>query len=146
MGRSIDVALTVSPIRDREGRIVGASKMARDISQRKRTEARDRFLIDLDDAVRPLTDAEEITFTAAKALGQHLGVNRCAYATVEEDEDTFVLTGNYNDGVHSIVGPLHLQAVRRRVPAPDAGGQAVRRHRRGARRRASQRPNGRRTR
>jgi PAS domain S-box-containing protein len=103
-GSPIDVALTVSPIRDREGHVVGASKMARDISQRKRAEARDHFLVDLDDAVRPLTDAEEITFTAAKALGQHLGVNRCAYATVEEDEDTFVLTGNYNEGVHSIVG------------------------------------------
>jgi PAS domain S-box-containing protein len=103
-GRAIDVALTVSPIRDREGRIAGASKMARDISQRKRAEERDRFLVDLDDAVRPLTDAEEVTFTAAKALGQHLGVNRCAYATVEEDEDSFVLTGNYTDGVHSIIG------------------------------------------
>ena len=32
------------------------------------------------------------------------GVNRCAYAAVEDDEDTFVLTGNYNNGVHSIVG------------------------------------------
>jgi PAS domain S-box-containing protein len=103
-GSIVNVALTVSPIRDREGRIVGTSKMARDISQRRRMEARDRFLIDLDDLVRPLTDAEEITFTAATALGQHLGVNRCAYATVEEDEDTFVLTGNYNDGVHSIIG------------------------------------------
>jgi hypothetical protein len=98
------VALTVSSIRDREGRIVGASKMARDISLRKRTEARDRFLIDLDDAVRPLTDADDITFTAAKALGQHLGVNRCADATVEADEATFVLTGNYNDSVRSTVG------------------------------------------
>ena len=78
--------------------------MARDISQRKRTEAHERFLIELDDAVRPLTDAEEITFAAAKALGQYLGVNRCAYATVEEDEDTFALTGNYNAGVQSIVG------------------------------------------
>ena len=54
--------------------------------------------------MRPLTDAEEITFTAARALGKHLGVNRCAYATVEEDEDTFLLTGNYNNGVGSIVG------------------------------------------
>ncbi len=103
-GSVINVALTVSPIRNAEGRIVGASKMARDVSQRKRTEARERFLIELDDAVRPLTNAEEITFAAAKALGQHLGVNRCAYATVEKDEDTFVLTGNYNDGVESIVG------------------------------------------
>jgi PAS domain S-box-containing protein len=103
-GSSIHVALTVSAIRDHDGRIVGVSKMARDISERRRLEARDRFLVDLDDTLRPLTDAEEITFTAARALGQHLGVNRCAYATVEDDEDTFLLTGNYNDGVESIVG------------------------------------------
>jgi PAS domain S-box-containing protein len=103
-GALIDVALTVSPIRNREGSVVGSSKMARSIGARKRLEARDRFLVELDDAVRPLTDPEEITFTAARVLGEHLGVNRCAYASVEEDEDTFLLTGNYNNGVDSIVG------------------------------------------
>jgi PAS domain S-box-containing protein len=35
-GRRIDVSLTVSPIRNAEGRIIGASKIARDISERKR--------------------------------------------------------------------------------------------------------------
>jgi PAS domain S-box-containing protein len=103
-GAVVDVALTVSPIRDHEGAIIGASKMARDSSHRKGLEARDRFLVELDDVVRPLTDAEEITYTAAKALGKHLAVHRCAYATVEDDEDTFILTGNFNDGVESIVG------------------------------------------
>lgn len=34
-GRVIDVALTVSPIHDSEGRIVGASKIARDITERR---------------------------------------------------------------------------------------------------------------
>ncbi|HEX7043646.1 MAG TPA: PAS domain S-box protein [Burkholderiales bacterium] len=38
-GRRIPVSLTVSPIRDRAGRIIGASKIARDISERKRAEA-----------------------------------------------------------------------------------------------------------
>lgn len=37
-GRRIDLSITVSPIRDREGRIVGASTIARDISSQKRTE------------------------------------------------------------------------------------------------------------
>jgi PAS domain S-box-containing protein len=37
-GRRIEVSLTVSPIRDEEGNIVGASKIARDISERKRNE------------------------------------------------------------------------------------------------------------
>lgn len=37
-GHPVDVSLTVSPIRDRQGRVVGASKIARDISERKRAE------------------------------------------------------------------------------------------------------------
>ena len=37
-GRRIDVALTISPIRDENGRIVGASKIVRDITQKKQTE------------------------------------------------------------------------------------------------------------
>ena len=103
-GRRIDISLTVSPIRDTSGSIVGASKVARDISRRKTLEARDRFLVELDDVVRQHSEAEAITLTAARALGEHLAVNRCAYATVEEDEDTFLLTGNFTNGVDSIVG------------------------------------------
>ena len=64
----------------------------------------DRLLVRLDDAVRGMVDAEEITHTAARLLGDHLGVNRCAYATVHADEDTFDLTGNYTNGAHSIIG------------------------------------------
>ncbi|MGC2526426.1 MAG: PAS domain S-box protein [Candidatus Acidiferrum sp.] len=37
-GRLLDVALTISPMRDAAGRIVGASKLARDITERKRAE------------------------------------------------------------------------------------------------------------
>jgi PAS domain S-box-containing protein len=37
-GRLIDVSLTVSPIKDEEGRVIGASKILRDISSRKRME------------------------------------------------------------------------------------------------------------
>jgi PAS domain S-box-containing protein len=37
-GRRIDVSLTVSPMTDEGGAIVGASKIARDITERKRTE------------------------------------------------------------------------------------------------------------
>jgi PAS domain S-box-containing protein len=37
-GRRLDVSLTISPIRDTSGRIVGASKVARDISAQKKAE------------------------------------------------------------------------------------------------------------
>jgi PAS domain S-box-containing protein len=38
-GRLLDISLTISPVRDAHGRIIGASKIARDISDRKRAEA-----------------------------------------------------------------------------------------------------------
>jgi PAS domain S-box-containing protein len=43
-GSLVDVSLTVSPIRDATGRIVGASKIARDITARKQAEERQRLL------------------------------------------------------------------------------------------------------
>jgi PAS domain S-box-containing protein len=36
-GRLIDVSLTISPVRDASGRVVGASKIARDITEQKRS-------------------------------------------------------------------------------------------------------------
>ena len=37
-GEHIDVSLTISPIKDEQGTVIGAAKIARDITQRKRTE------------------------------------------------------------------------------------------------------------
>jgi PAS domain S-box-containing protein len=38
-GSYVDISLTVSPIKDAEGTVIGVSKIARDISERKRNEA-----------------------------------------------------------------------------------------------------------
>src|SRR5688572_26768484 len=38
-GRLLEVSLTVSPVRDASGRVVGASKIARDITEQKRASA-----------------------------------------------------------------------------------------------------------
>lgn len=49
-GRILDVALTISPIRDSDGNITGASTIARDITERKRLiEERDRLYAELQD-------------------------------------------------------------------------------------------------
>ena len=45
-GQLIDVSLTISPVRDSSGRIIGASKIARDITERKRAEEALRDLKD----------------------------------------------------------------------------------------------------
>jgi hypothetical protein len=51
-GQTIQVSLCISPVRDRSGNIVGASTIARDISERKQAEAeRERLLRELQVAV-----------------------------------------------------------------------------------------------
>jgi PAS domain S-box-containing protein len=51
-GRAIDISLSVSPIRNAAGEIVGASKIARDISDRKRAEAEREMLLAREHAAR----------------------------------------------------------------------------------------------
>jgi PAS domain S-box-containing protein len=51
----LDISLTISPVRDASGKIIGASKIGRDITQRKRIE-------------RELRDSEERSRTLADAL------------------------------------------------------------------------------
>lgn len=93
-----------SPVFDQDGEVEAIAGITRDVTERKRGANRDRLLVALDDATRPLTDPHAITQTSARLLGQHLKANRCAYADVEKDENTFNLTGDFNDGVDSIVG------------------------------------------
>ncbi len=45
-GRRVDISLTVSPLRDTLGNVVGASKVARDITERKQAEKLQRLLVD----------------------------------------------------------------------------------------------------
>jgi PAS domain S-box-containing protein len=70
-GRLIDISLTVSPVKDGEGRVVGASKIARDITERKHAERqialltreihhRSKNLLALVNATVSLTEADTI--------------------------------------------------------------------------------------
>ena len=82
-GRRIDISLTISPIRDGEGTVIGASKIARDITQRKRDERllreadrqKDEFLATLAHELRnplaPIYAAAEL-LKQAKTLAPEL--------------------------------------------------------------------------
>jgi PAS domain S-box-containing protein len=84
-GRRINISLTVSPIRDAGGRIIGASKIARDITGRRRAEATVReqaevisqaydaiFLRDSSNAITLWNRGAERTYgyTQGEALGR----------------------------------------------------------------------------
>jgi PAS domain S-box-containing protein len=74
-GRLVDVSVTISPIRDRQGKIIGASKIARDITlqkqfQRELQAARDAA----EEARRAAEQAKEAAETANRAKDQFLSV------------------------------------------------------------------------
>jgi PAS domain S-box-containing protein len=86
-GRLIDISLTVSPIRDAEGHIIGASKIARDVSERK---AAERALREADQR------KDEFIATLAHELRNPLSaiavaVDLLARATIEDRKARFAV-------------------------------------------------------
>jgi PAS domain S-box-containing protein len=74
-GRLIDVSLTVSPVRDAAGRIVGISKSARDISERKQA---DRRLRDSEQRLQDLLAAIPAAIYTTDAKGRITYYNQAA--------------------------------------------------------------------
>ncbi len=97
-GTDIPVSLTISPIRDEEGRIVGASKIARDITERKRAEAaaaeQHRLMSLRADSAAALASAAEPPATlqrCAEAIVRHLDAALARIWTVNEGEQVLEL-------------------------------------------------------
>jgi PAS domain S-box-containing protein len=83
----------------RAARVTGAFI---DITERKIREARDQFLLTLNDALRSAASPLAIQKAATCLLGEHLQANRIVYLEVEGDE--FVVRESYTDGVAPFAG------------------------------------------
>jgi PAS domain S-box-containing protein len=66
-----------------------------DITERKQRERQQEYLLNLSDALRPLSDAVEIQRAAMRVLGEHLQVDRVLYAEVDPDGQTYFISDNY---------------------------------------------------
>ncbi len=71
-GSAVDVRLSVSPIRDAEGRVIGASKFARDVTEHRRVE---QALRDSEQRFRTLVDYATDGIFIADSQGRYLDVN-----------------------------------------------------------------------
>lgn len=72
-GRLIDVSLTISPIRDGDRRIVGASAIARDITRQKKAERLFRLVFDASPSAMLIVDADGVITTTNALAGRYFG-------------------------------------------------------------------------
>jgi PAS domain S-box-containing protein len=119
-GTIIDVSLTVSPVKDAQGRIIGASKIARDITVRKRAEETRSLLSAIvessDDAIMSADTEYKIAswnagaekmfgYSAAEVLGED--------ATIITPPDYVEETRERFERLKQESAPQHFETVRR---------------------------------
>jgi PAS domain S-box-containing protein len=93
--------VAVTPLYDDAGVATHLIGVVHDITERERLEEALRhreerlaFLLQLNDALRPLSDASEIQQATVRLLCEHLGANRVAYSVIDGDE--FFVTADHN--------------------------------------------------
>ncbi len=80
------------------------------ITERKQSETRQNALLELNDAIRDLTDAGDIAQASAEVLAKTMGVSRAGYGTVDTVTETITIARDFNQpGVSSIAGVLSFR-------------------------------------
>jgi PAS domain S-box-containing protein len=97
-GTLLDVSLTISPVKDGNGNIIGASKVARDITERKRTES---ALRESQERFKAIVETTPECVKLVAIDGTLLHMNPPGLAMVGADCDEMVLGKNFYDFIAS---------------------------------------------
>ncbi|MGI4802504.1 MAG: PAS domain S-box protein [Janthinobacterium lividum] len=107
-GSSIWVRDSVTAVRDADGRVSSIFAVSLDISEQKRAEMRQSFLLGLADRLRAESTPAGIMARATELLGRHLQVNRVGYGLVYSDGATITMKPGYVAGVQALAGSYVL--------------------------------------
>jgi PAS domain S-box-containing protein len=106
-GAAVPVLYSVYRLTDAAGETTGYGSIARDQTEDRRAARRRAALADLTEHLRDMTDAAEMARTAARIVGETLGVIRAGYATLKPDGVTAVVESDWAaPGISSVAG-LH---------------------------------------
>jgi len=93
-GRVIDVSLTISPIKDNYGKVIGASNISQDITDRKKAKADyvwvneelTRQLKEVSDYKHALDESSIVAITNARGIIKHVNDNFCKISKYSREE------------------------------------------------------------
>ncbi len=108
-GEPVWVVYSLVVLKDEMGRATGLGTVTHDITERKRaeaalreSEARQAFLLELGDALRPLADPAAVQSEACRLIGERLNVDRVAYT--EQYGDIFIINRDWTCDAASMIG------------------------------------------
>jgi PAS domain S-box-containing protein len=120
-GSLIDISLTVSPIKDADGRVIGGSKIARDVTERKRAQEQQRLLVS-EMKHRIKNSLATIQAIATQTLNQHA-----------KERDAFIARLHALNNAHDLLtsetcetAPLSAIVTRALEPFKEQGHERIR--------------------
>lgn len=111
-----------SPVWDESGSVGGMFCAVAETTAQVLAARRQRFRIELEEALNGVADPRVLIEHAVTALGRHLGAQRAGYARLEQDGETLVYEACFADGVEPLTGNFPLARF---------GAERADRHRRG---------------
>lgn len=108
-GQILEISLTISPIRNEEGKIIGASKIGRDISGHKRIEAHLAFLAEVSRDLVQLDKPGAMLQVIGEKIAAFFDITTCAFISVDEPAgEVTVLQNWHRSTAMSLLGTYRL--------------------------------------
>jgi len=96
-----------------------------DVTDRKRVELNQKFLVRFSDEMRPLANPSEVLRVAEHSVGQFLHVSRCLCAEVMIESQEVIVFQNYCAGVEGLDGIYSFSEIRLPLLEAVLGGQTI---------------------
>ncbi|WP_425479899.1 PAS domain S-box protein [Xanthomonas maliensis] len=99
------------PIRNDAGQIDMILLHGIDRASQRRWQSRDSFLLTLEDALQHVSDPGQIVDISVRLLGEHLQVNRCAFALPDAANEMMHVVSDHVRDMPSLQGSFPLEAA-----------------------------------